>query len=46
MVEAAQQLAGVCGDRQVASAQLALAHGNGGGLSSQATVIFGTAETL
>jgi len=46
MVEAARQLAGDCGDRQVAGAQLALAHGNGGELSSQATLILGTQETL
>jgi acetyl-CoA acetyltransferase len=46
MVEAAQQLAGLAGDRQVAGAQLALAHGNGGELSSQATLVLGTEETL
>ncbi|HSW17603.1 MAG TPA: thiolase, partial [Ramlibacter sp.] len=46
MVEAVQQLAGAGGERQVADARLALAHGNGGGLSSQATLIFGAEETL
>lgn len=46
MVEAVQQLGGQTGARQVKNAKLALAHGSGGGLSSQATVIFGTAETL
>ena len=46
VVEAAQQLMGLAGQRQIANAQLALAHGNGGVLSSQATVILGTPETL
>jgi acetyl-CoA acetyltransferase len=46
VVEAAQQLMGLAGQRQVANARLALAHGNGGVLSSQATVILGTPETL
>lgn len=46
VVEAVQQLMGVAGERQVAAAKLALAHGNGGVLSSQATVILGTPETL
>jgi acetyl-CoA acetyltransferase len=46
VVEAAQQLMGVAGERQVAGASLALAHGNGGTLSSQATAILGTQDTL
>lgn len=46
MVEAAQQLAGKAGERQVHGAQLALAHGNGGELSSQATLVLGTSDTL
>ncbi|MGS1107885.1 thiolase [Achromobacter anxifer] len=46
MVEAYVQLAGLGGARQVPDARLALAHGNGGELSSQATLILGTAETL
>jgi acetyl-CoA acetyltransferase len=46
MVEATQQLMGQAGDRQVPGAQLALAHGNGGELSSQATLVLGTEETL
>ena len=46
MIEAVRQLRGGCGDRQVPGARLALAHGNGGVLSSQCTVIFGTGETL
>ncbi|MEZ0603236.1 acetyl-CoA acetyltransferase [Paraburkholderia sp. IW21] len=44
MVEAARQIAGQCGARQVPGVNLALAHGNGGVLSSQATLIFGSAE--
>ncbi|MDO9435971.1 thiolase [Hydrogenophaga sp.] len=46
MVEAAQQLAHTAGERQVPGAQLALAHGNGGELSSQATLVLGAEETL
>ena len=46
VVEAAQQLMGLAGERQVPGANLALAHGNGGVLSSQATAIFGTRQTL
>jgi acetyl-CoA acetyltransferase len=46
MVEATQQLMGLAGERQVKDAQLAVAHGNGGELSSQATLILGTRETL
>jgi hypothetical protein len=46
IVEAVEQLTGRAGARQVAGAQLALAHGNGGELSSQATLVLGTAETL
>lgn len=46
IVEAFEQLSGKVGARQVAGAQLALAHGNGGELSSQATLILGTANTL
>jgi len=46
MVEAARQIAGSCGERQVADVNLALAHGNGGVLSSQATLILGSADTL
>ena len=46
LIEAVRQLRGECGDRQVAGARTALAHGNGGVLSSQATVILGTEATL
>jgi acetyl-CoA acetyltransferase len=46
MVEATQQLMGEAGERQVKNAKLALAHGNGGELSSQATLVLGVEETL
>jgi acetyl-CoA acetyltransferase len=46
MVEAVQQLQGVCGERQVEGAKLAVAQGNGGVLSSEAVLVFGSAETL
>ena len=46
VVEAVQQLTGMAGARQVQGAKLALAHGNGGVLSSQVTAILGTRETL
>ena len=44
IVEAVRQLRGEAGDRQVADARFAIAHGNGGVLSSQATVILGVGE--
>ncbi|MBI5720853.1 MAG: thiolase [Rubrivivax sp.] len=46
LVEAVQQLRGEGGERQVAGAELALCHGNGGVLSSQITNVLGTAATL
>ena len=46
LVEAVRQLRGDAGDRQIGSAELALAHGNGGVLSSQVTNILGTEATL
>jgi len=39
LVEAVRQLRGEAGERQVQGAELALAHGNGGVLSSEATVV-------
>jgi acetyl-CoA acetyltransferase len=46
LIEAVRQLRGEAGDRQVQGVRTALAHGNGGTLSSQSTAILGTAETL
>jgi acetyl-CoA acetyltransferase len=46
LIEAVRQLRGEAGERQVRGARTALAHGNGGMLSSQATAILGTAEAL
>ena len=46
LIESTQQLMGLAGERQVAGAKLAVAHGNGGTLSSQATAILGTEETV
>ena len=46
LVEAVQQLRGEAGARQVAGAELALCHGNGGVLSSQVSNILGTEATL
>lgn len=41
LVEAARQLRGEAGDRQVEGAKIAVAHGTGGILSSHATVVLG-----
>jgi len=46
LVESVRQLRGEAGARQIKDASLALAHGNGGVLSSQATVLLGTADTV
>ncbi|MDO9569730.1 MAG: thiolase [Hydrogenophaga sp.] len=46
LIEAVRQLRGEGGNRQVAGATTAIAHGNGGTLSSQSTAILGTAAAL
>jgi acetyl-CoA acetyltransferase len=46
LVEAVRQLRGECGERQVEGAEVALAHGNGGVLSSQVTAVLGTESVL
>jgi acetyl-CoA acetyltransferase len=46
LVEATQQIMCAAGARQVPDVQHALCHGNGGVLSSQATVILGSEMTL
>src|SRR5687768_10907076 len=46
MIEAIRQVRGECGERQVPDCEVALAHGNGGVLSSQCTVIFGSEATV
>jgi acetyl-CoA acetyltransferase len=46
LIEATEQVMGTAGARQVPSVDLALAHGNGGFLSSQATVILGSGRTV
>jgi acetyl-CoA acetyltransferase len=46
MIEAIRQVRGECDKRQVKNCSVALAHGNGGVLSSQCTVIFGGPSTV
>ncbi len=45
LCEATRQLRGEAGDSQVAGAEVAVAHGSGGWLSTQATVVLGTEAT-
>jgi acetyl-CoA acetyltransferase len=45
LVEAVRQLRGEAGERQVAGAEIAVAHGCGGVLSSTGTVVLGTEAT-
>lgn len=46
MIEAIRQVRGECDKRQVKNCNVALAQGNGGVLSSECTVIFGSEATL
>jgi acetyl-CoA acetyltransferase len=46
LVETVRQLRGECDKRQVADANAALVHGNGGVLSSQVTAVLGSEEAL
>jgi len=46
LIEAIRQVRGECGQRQVKGCDIALAHGNGGVLSSQCTVLFGGPSTV
>ena len=46
LIEASRQLRRECDARQIADCETAIAHGNGGVLSSQSTVILGTAATV
>lgn len=46
VIEAARQLRGEAGDRQVADTHVGLVHGNGGVLSSQVTALLGDATTI
>lgn len=46
IIEAARQVRGEAGERQVPDVHVALAHGNGGTLSSQSTALLGDESTL
>jgi acetyl-CoA acetyltransferase len=46
LIEAVRQIRGECGPRNVPGCEIALAHGNGGVLSSQSTVILGSLHTV
>ncbi|MFD0661729.1 thiolase C-terminal domain-containing protein [Thermocatellispora tengchongensis] len=46
LIEAARQIRGEAGERQQPDVTIALAHGNGGQLSSQATAILGSEQAL
>ena len=46
LIEATRQVRGECGERQVKDVNVALAHGNGGVLSSQCTVILGNSAAV
>ena len=46
MVEATQQLMGLCGERQVPDVEIAIAQGNGGELSSEAVLVLGSSATV
>jgi acetyl-CoA acetyltransferase len=46
MVEATLQIMGLCGARQVPEVEIAIAHGNGGELSSEAVLVLGSSAAL
>lgn len=46
LIEATRQIRGECAARQVVDVNTAIVHGNGGVLSSQSTVILGSADTI
>jgi acetyl-CoA acetyltransferase len=46
LIESVRQLRAECGTRQVAAAETAIVHGNGGVLSSESTVILGLQSTV